>query len=355
MKALRDAERELLGIFKGSASKHEANARARPVMEQLSREPSFLSAVIEKYLSTPGTLDKKNYPVVGMDIALNPWFGLVANCWIPLPGRQTDVSTKAIHHHGTMLLTTATLYGPGYEHWMFTMPEPVREGADVYKMDLLEASPHPANHVSFVDKWTAHVPLYPSALSITLALWSNSSPTTWKDRVKRFKYFQGREKKLRELAVRLGLKRGLDLKVVESFDFYPDADGFKVIRDRKEFTLGPNEDHLCSVFHVVQQTGNEHLARTVRRSLDTGKVTTGRPVVERLVAQLERGKPIEGKLSSTHYDVPTMNFTRAEIERALAALKTHADSKTRSNQGEADGRKLTAQADGQAPAGARPR
>ena len=129
--------------------------------------------MIAKYLTTPRALDKKNYPVVGMDLALNPRFGLVANCWIPLPGRETNVSTKAIHHHGAMLLTTANLYGPGYEHWMFKMPKALNEGTDLYTMDLLEAGPHPLHHVSFVDKWTAHLPLYPKSLSITLTLWSN--------------------------------------------------------------------------------------------------------------------------------------------------------------------------------------
>jgi len=352
MNRLRDVEQELLKIFRSSASKHEANTRARPLMEQLTREPAFLSAVIAKYLATPGVLDKQNYPVVGMEIALNPWFGLVANCWIPLPGRETNISTKAIHHHGTMLLTTATLYGPGYEHWMFTMPKRVSEGSEVFAMDLLESAPHPAHHVSFVDKWTAHLPLYPSSLSITLALWSNSAPTTWQDRVKRLPIFKGREKKLRQLAVRLGLKRGLALKVVESFDFYPAADGFRVIPERSEFALGPNDEHLCSVFHVIQQTGNEHLARDVRRALDAGKVTTGRPTVERLVKELERGTPIEGRLSSTHYGVPTMNFTREEVERALAALKARADAKTRTNQGDSDGRKFTAPTNGQARIGA---
>src|SRR5262245_49291756 len=204
MNRTRELERELLAIFRSSPSKHEANARARPVLEQASRDPSFLAAVLEQYLATPGVLDKKNYPVVGINIALNPWFGLVANCWIPLPGRETHVSTKAIHHHGDMLLSTATIFGPGYEHWMFSTPKLVEEASGVYEMKLLEAAPHPLHHVSFVDAWIAHTPLYPASLSITLALWSSQHPATWRDRVKRFPLFKGREEQLRKLALRAG-------------------------------------------------------------------------------------------------------------------------------------------------------
>ena len=80
------------------------------------------ASVLEKHLHTPGSLNTRHYPVVGIDIELNHLFGLVANCWIPLPNRATDVSTKAIHHHGEMLLSTVTAFGPGYEHWTFEKP-----------------------------------------------------------------------------------------------------------------------------------------------------------------------------------------------------------------------------------------
>jgi hypothetical protein len=321
MDRLREAETELVRLFKGSATKHEANERARPLLEQLSRDPTFLAAVLERYLETPGSLDKKNYPVVGINIALNPYFGLVANCWIPLPGRETHIATKAIHHHGDMLLSTATIFGPGYEHWMFSTPKPLTDGGDTYRMELLEAAPHTLHHVSFVDAWIAHTPLYPKSLSITLALWSSRHPVTWRDRAKRIPLFKGRETELRNLAVKLGLRKKLALKVVESFDFVPEDAGFRVMRERKEFELGPNEDHLCSVFHVVQETGNERLARTVRRSIEQGKVKVGRAAVERLLTRLEKGTPIEGKLSEGHYGVPHANFTRQDIERALSAVK----------------------------------
>ncbi|MBS2016807.1 MAG: hypothetical protein JST00_28235 [Deltaproteobacteria bacterium] len=318
-----EAERELLHIFKTSATKYEANERARPVLEQLSRDPSFLSGILEAYLSSPGSLDRQNYPVVGIPIALNPWFGLVANCWIPLPGRETHIATKAIHHHGDMLLSTVTLFGPGYEHWMFTMPKALDEKAGIYSMDLLESAPHPQHHVAFVDAWIAHTPLYPKSLSITLALWSSRHPVTWRDRAKRLPMFKGRETQLRNLAVKLGLRKKLDLKVVESFDYYPVDKGFAVMKERKEFELGPMEDHICSVFHIVQETGNERLSRTVRRAISDGKVkASARSAVERVLEKLEKGTPIEGRLSEGHYGLPYANFTRDDIKRALATIET---------------------------------
>jgi hypothetical protein len=322
MDRIRAATEELVTIFKTSATKHEANARAGVVMEQLTREPAFLTAILARYLESPQSYNRKHYPVVALHVALNEYFGLVANCWIPLPNRDTNLSTKAIHHHGDMLLTTATLYGPGYEHWMFSLPEAIDREKGLYSMRLLEAAPHPQHHVSFVDAWTAHTPLYPKSLSITLALWSRRFPTTWKDRVKRLPGIRGNEAALSKLVSRVGLRGALQLNVVESFDFYPEGDAFKVMPVREEFGLGPNEDHICSVFHILQETGNEHLARTVKRRLADGALTEARPAVERLLPDLERGRPIDGKLSAGHYDKPFANFTREDILRALGTRGT---------------------------------
>ncbi len=89
--------------------------------------------------------------MVSIPVGLNPFFHLVAHCWIPLPGRETHISTKAIHHHGDLLLSSVTIFGPGYEHWMFTLPEPIDALQGLYTMELIEAAAHPQDHVAFVD------------------------------------------------------------------------------------------------------------------------------------------------------------------------------------------------------------
>jgi hypothetical protein len=320
MDRIREAVRALTDVFRAAADKHAANRAAAPIMEQLTREPAFLTAVLAKYLAKPESLNRGNYPVVGMEIASNPWFGLVANCWIPLPGQETHISTKAIHHHGNMLLTTATLFGPGYEHWMLSTPKSVDSERGLFEMDLLEVAPHGQHHVSFVDAWIAHTPFYPKELSITLALWSNRFDTTWRDRLKRLPGISENATALRKIAVGMGLTKTLDLKIVESFDFFPTKNGFEVMKERQEFGLGPNEDHLHSVFHVVQQTGNEHLGRIIQRQLDRGSVTASRATVEKLLTQMNSGKTIPGKLSDNHHGIPFANFTRDDVYAALRAL-----------------------------------
>ena len=306
-------------IFANAPNKHEANYRSRPVLEDMSNDPAFFRSVLEKHLQTPGSLNTKHYPVVGMDIELNHLFGLVANCWIPLPDRATDVSTKAIHHHGDMLLSTVTAFGPGYEHWTFKKPETVDIESESYSLSLLDRAPHALHDVAFVDSYVAHLPFYPSALTITYALWSNKFPSSWKDRIKRVPLLQKNSARLRQLATRAGVAKQLDLKVVEYFDFYPTPEGFRGIKEREEFERGPNADYLPSLFHVIQETGNEHVVSTLRKQLNAAAPLQNPELVSELINRLERGETIEGRLSSTHYGIDRANFTKREIEAALAA------------------------------------
>jgi hypothetical protein len=313
---------ELTRIFKGAASKDEAHYQSRRVLEDISTDRSFITALLEKHLASPNVLNAKNYPVVAVDLELNPYYHLVAHCWIPLPGRETDISTKAIHHHGTMLLTTATVFGPGYEHWLFTKPTEVDPARELYAMEVADRRLHPLHDVAFVDAYIPHLPMYPGALTITLALWSSKDATTWKDYLKRVPTLKRNEIALKRLAMRTGLARQLDLKIVEYFDFYPVDGGFKAMRERVEFEFGPNEDYLRSLFHLVQQTGNDRLAPLVEQHLEADRIPlANRRVIKSLLGDLRSGRAIEGRLSQCHLGVPHATFTAQDIERAMTALR----------------------------------
>jgi len=324
MNAIERYTAALIDVFKRAPDKHEAHLRSRRIIDDMIGDRAFLTAMLRRYLANPRSLNQLNYPVVGIEGPLNEYFGLVVNCWIPLPDRRADISTKAIHHHGDMLLTTGTLYGPGYLHWTFTRPTLVEPLREMFAFQVAEREQHPQGHVAFVDDHVPHLPWYPADLSITLCLWSSRHPTTWKDRLKRIPLLKKNEQTLRRLAsfARLDrvVARTLDLKVVEYFDFYPTPEGMKGMRIRDEYQRGPNADHLHSLFHVLQRTGHEELTRDIAAQLSAGKVRDRR-TVEQLLSNLEGGRPIEGKLSDCHLNLPHTTFTPADVARAIEAMQ----------------------------------
>lgn len=305
-------------VFASARDKHEANRKSEQILADMSGDRELFSEILLTHIQKPGSLNNLHYPVVSLDIANNPYFTLVANCWIPLPDAATHISTKAIHHHGDMLLTTVTAFGTGYEHWLFETPQVVEKEKEIYSIKVLEQAAHPLHHVAFVDAYVAHLPLYPPDLTITYALWSSRFPTTWKDKVKRFPVLQENSQRLRELAKKIGMAKHLELKIVDYFDFYPTCDGFRGIKDREEFERGPNEDYLASLFHIIQETGNDRLSKELRAKLGSNEIVINRETVEKHLTDLEGGVKIYGRLSEKHYGVPKANFTKDEILNALA-------------------------------------
>jgi hypothetical protein len=306
-------------IFRQNYDKHKANEVSRTVLEDMSGDPNFLTEALRQHIAKPKSLNAKHYPVLGLNIELNPYYDLIANCWIPLPDQATDISTKSIHHHGDMLLSTVTAFGTGYEHYTFTKPKMVDAEKDRFSMELIENGAHPVNHVAFVDSYVAHLPLYPPDLTITYALWSSRFPTSWRDYIKRLPIIKENSKKLRDIAVKAGLAKQLEIKVIEYFDFYPTSEGFCGIKERKEFGLGPNEDYLYSLFYILQETGHDYLSAEIETKLDSNEKINNPQLVRQLLADLKSGVKINGKLSSMHYGISYANFTREQILQALAA------------------------------------
>jgi hypothetical protein len=313
----------LVSIFKQAPSKHEAHRRSTPVLQDMTGDKRFVRLALEEYLRRPGVLDARNYPVVGIEVALNEWFSLVLHGWIPRPDHSPKISSKAIHHHGELLLTTATVSGPGYEHWVFSRPRLLDAEKHLYEMAVTHREWHPAHHVAFVDAHIPHMPWYPPDTTMTLCLWSDQRPTTWKDRIKRIPLLKKNEYRLRAMASRLGVTnlfvQTIGLKLLEALDFYPADDGFHAIPERQEFDKGPNEDHLHSLFCLLQHTNNQGLASVVEEQLAALPALENRGTVERLLADLRAGRPIEGRLSSCHLALPNAMFPQEAVERALAA------------------------------------
>lgn len=309
----------LISIFKNAKDKHEANAKSSDVLRAMSDDPKVFSQILINHIRSNDSLNNLHYPVLSLSIANNRYFTLVANCWIPLPDKNTQISTKAIHHHGDMLLSTVTAFGSGYEHWMFKTPCVVDKDQELYELELIERAAHPKNHVAFVDAYIAHLPLYPADTTITYALWSSRFPSTWKDSVKRIPLLEKNSTRLREIASKLGMAKQLELKVVEYFDFYPTDAGFKGIKNREEFELSENADYLKSLFHIIQTTGNSEIAvDQMNRKLESDEMVIDRPLVSKLLGKLKNGDVINGKLSASHYNVPKANFSADDIKRALS-------------------------------------
>ena len=77
MKKTEKYLREIKAVFVNAKDKHEANYQSTQLMTEMSGDAEFFSEILRKHLEKPGNLNTLHYPVVGIDIELNEYFGLV--------------------------------------------------------------------------------------------------------------------------------------------------------------------------------------------------------------------------------------------------------------------------------------
>jgi hypothetical protein len=299
-------------------NKHEAHRHSSSVLQDLAADKAALTAILKRFVSSEKHLNTLNFPALGIDVALTPYYGLVVNCFFPHPDGRTDLTANSVHHHGELLLTTVNGFGPGYEHWLFRKPQPIDPDRDLFRIEFDHRERHERGNLAFVDAYIPHAVMYPPGLSITFALWSSRQPVSWRDHVKRLSLFKGNEKRLRALARRLGLSKTLALKVASYYDYYPCEGGFRGMRERVQLERGPNEHFLYGLFHVLQQTHNEGLARDMGRVLQHGAVDSP-SLIRQLLAKLRHGEAIPYRYTDNlHLGVSHMQFPARAIEEAVA-------------------------------------
>lgn len=316
---IHDYAIELLALFKRAPTKHDAHRDAQPILQAMASDRACLRAALAAQIRRRGGLNTRHFPALGLPIVHNAHFSLVANCFLPLPTGETDVTANSIHHHGDLLLSTVTTFGPGYEHWRFTTPMAIDKGRDLYSIDVIDRIMHGPNHVAFVDCFMPHAVMFPASLTVTFALWSSRYGVTWRDHLKHAPGVHAGDDWVRRAANRLGASAALRINVEAYLDYYPDRGGLKGMPKRIQFRRGPNEDYLYSLFHILQRTGNEDLAPDdellARLPIDNPRV------INQLRADLRRGVTVACRLSEGLHWLDHMNFKIAKIEQMLSDLK----------------------------------
>lgn len=304
---------ELTDRFRRTRDAQEAHLASVPLLQDLAASAGLVEAILSRHLARPDVLRTPHFPVVSFHIARNPYVHLLANAWMAHPDQRTDLTTKAIHLHDRLFLTTVTIFGPGYEHWLFERPR--RRGGG-YRTRLVSIAPHPPGQPAFVDTEVAHTSTFPSRLSLTLCLWTPERPGLLRRAGARAR------RAARDGRARIPASLRPPAALLDRpLDFYPGA-GLLAGRlaglpERHAFPFGPCEDYCHSLVHILQETGCEHLAAafTARTAALPGPA---KAAAETALARMQRGESVAGRYSEGQTTDPTANFTRAAILSAIA-------------------------------------
>ncbi|MFL5763461.1 MAG: hypothetical protein ACJ77K_05910 [Bacteroidia bacterium] len=301
--------------FREQENRYKAHELCKPLLLEMAKDPGILYQIIAKNLSEPGFLSKKrDNPVIRLDIDENETLTFVAHCWLPLPDRRSDLTHQSIHHHGKLLLTSVSAWGPGYESVIFQKGFTIDKTAGTASMKPDKIYRNHLHNIEFIDTDTPHVVFYPADVSITYALWSNAESTA-SENIKKIGFVNRYKKQLRKVIDAVGAAKLLGLNTNEYLDFYPENGKIIAMKDRVKYAPGSNQSFVNSFFHLLQQTGYTNFS-SIANSI-AGLPAAQRPVPAALLAKLRSGEKISDEFDTAQMNIPHVNFERETLMRSI--------------------------------------
>ena len=240
----------------------ERHDRARDVLKPMVADPSVLEAIIKRNLEEPGFfLRTRDNPVIALKCFEEPAYTLVVNCWLPRPDRRTDISHQSIHHHGHLLLTSISAFGPGYESILFRKGFKVDRHTKAATIEIEKIYRNRYGHLEFVDSFTPHIVFYPPSVTVTYALWSNEAIGSNGDRgllysLKKNPFIRKYRRQLKSAMAVLGFEAALGLNDSQNLDFYPENGCIRQMQRRMQYKPGgaPRENLSQNFMYFLRET-----------------------------------------------------------------------------------------------------
>lgn len=248
---------QLEDLFKNyNCNRYLIHEKAVSILEEASKNNEFLFDAIRQNLADPMFLQRnRHYPTLSLPIVESAEFSLVINIFPPLPSRRTDISFQSIHHHGSLLLSTVGVFGPGYSSIVFKKGFVIDEITLITDMIIEKEYQNALSKVEFIDSYQPHIVFYPQNFSATIAFWCDDKPKL-KESIKKLKWVNQIKKPARKIVSFLGLSNFFGINKVEFFDFFVEENNIKALKDRLSYDkVGDNENFVQNIFSFIQQTG----------------------------------------------------------------------------------------------------
>ena len=316
---LEECVEEIKALF-ANPDRRAVHRQAQKILTQMASDKRVFEEIVRNNLSAPGFFSKvRNNPVIGFPIFQNKSFNMIANCWLPHPTRKMDLTHQSIHHHGKLLLTSASAFGAGYESILFKRGFSVEKPSGVTQLEVDKFYRNSPGNIEFVDSFSPHVVFYPDTISITYVLWS-AEEVAITEGLKRLDFLRKHRMILKKALGALGLSSVLGLNKVEDLDFYVEGGRVHQLSERRQYGGGTSENFARNVFHILQKTGFDDggFLKRVQAGLVGTESAVAAPWLEAWLA----GRTIEDVFEPHHHFMDKVTLRRDDLMKCFPGLKS---------------------------------
>lgn len=314
--------KEILSLERQYTDRIQFHTHAESLLSRMGSDDAFLKLVLRRNLSDQAYLNQKwsLYNIPFLYIYETPDFYLKIHFFPSMKSYVPGTAAHCIHHHNNYILTTAAIFGSGYETLLFgkhpsTDPGTLRSDLKIKRHFTQREQP-----VHRIDAWEPHLVFNPELFSATLQLWTPDQKRAT-DKLRANPLLKAMKIPLRKLIYLLGMENKFGIAAQHTYQWYPEGDHFKAIEENAYFeptrkAVGPEVDaySMQTVFYFVQNRGladPEFLTEVLNQS------STPAYYKPFLLSILEN-KQIEQTYCKEHINIPSSTYVIADVYRAAS-------------------------------------
>jgi hypothetical protein len=239
---------KILELEATHVNRADFHKHAEPILQQMGADDEFLKQVIQRNLLDEGFLNQtwSLYNIPYFYIYETADFYLKIHFFPSMKNYVQGTAAHCIHHHNNYILTTAAIFGSGYETFLFDKNFAFDEASLTAKLKVNKHFTQKDFPVHTIDAWEPHLVFNPEKFSATLQLWTPDQKRAT-DSLRVNPILKAIKNPLRKLIYAFGMEKRFGIAAKKTYQWYPISNTFKAIEENEYFeptrkAIGPDVD-----------------------------------------------------------------------------------------------------------------
>lgn len=311
---------EVLSLEKQYTDRKEFHKKAEHLLAKMGADNDFLKLVLKRNFQDKGFLDQKwsLYNIPFFYIYETADFYLKIHFFPSMKQYVPGTAAHCIHHHNNYILTTAAIYGSGYETLLFDKDVKIDPKTLDAKLKITKHFSQQEFPIHCIDAWEPHLVFNPEKFSATLQLWTPDQKRVT-DNLRVNPVLKAIKNPLRKLIYMLGMEKQFGIASQKTYQWYPKKDHFKAIEENIYFeptrnAVGPevNSYSFQTISYFIQQrqlVDKEMLTDMLNNSSTPDYYIP-------FLTDLINGKSIEETFCKESINIPQKTYMKADVFEA---------------------------------------
>lgn len=312
--------KEVLSLERQYLDRKEFHKNAEHLLAKMGADDDFMKLVLKRNLEDKGFLDQKwsLYNIPFFYIYETADFYLKIHFFPSMKQYVPGTAAHCIHHHNNYILTTAAIFGSGYETLLFDKNVEIDNKTLDARLKIRKHFTQKEFPIHCIDAWEPHLVFNPEKFSATLQLWTPDQKRMT-DNLRVNPLLKAIKNPLRKIIYTLGMEKQFGIASAKTYQWYPVKDHFKAIEENEYFeptrkAVGPdvNDYSLQTICYFLQQRkliDKELFERVMNNSITPDYY---KPFLKALIDD----KPIEETYCKETINIPQKTYMLKDVLEA---------------------------------------